>query len=71
MSFKTDRHLRSCVCVDTILTFGFLKFVNQELDRVFWLVHDQAPHHILEDLIEALLFDVFLAAALEIDFLLF
>ena len=33
------------------LTLGFLKFFNQEFDWVFWLVDDQASHHVLEDLV--------------------
>lgn len=54
-----------------LLTLRLLKLVDEELDRVFWLVDDQTAHHILEHLVEALLFDVLFATALEVNLLLF
>ena len=55
----------------TLLTLRLLKLVDEELDRVLWLIDDQAAHHVLKDLVEALLLDVLLATALEVNLLLF
>ena len=54
-----------------LLTLWLLNLVDEELDRVFRLVDDQTAHHVLEHLVEALLLDVLLAAALEVNLLLF
>ena len=54
-----------------LLTLRLLKLVDEELDRVLWLIDDQAAHHVLKDLVEALLLDVLLATALKVDLLLF
>ena len=54
-----------------VLTLRLLKFVDEVLDGVLGLIDDQAAHHVLKDLVEALLLDVLLAAALEVNLLLF
>ena len=54
-----------------LLTLRLLKLVDEELDRVVWLIDDQAAHHVLEDLVEALLLDVLLATSLKVNLLLF
>ena len=53
------------------LTLRLLELVHEELDGVFGSVDDQRAHHVLKDLVEALLFDVLLATALEVNLLLF
>ena len=53
------------------LTLRLLELVHEELDGVVGSVDDQRAHHVLEDLVEALLLDVLLAPALEVNLLLF
>ena len=53
------------------LTLRLLELVHEELDRVVGSVDDQRAHHVLKDLVEALLLDVLLASALEVNLLLF
>ena len=54
-----------------VLTIGLFKLLAEEFNRVLRAVDDERAHHVFEDLIETLLFDVFFAAALEVNFLLF
>ena len=54
-----------------ILTFRGLKLVNQVLDWVLRLVHDEGLHHVLERFIELLLLDVFFTTTLVVQLLLF
>ena len=53
------------------LTLGFLELVDEERDGVFGSVDDESAHHVFKDLVESLLLDVLLAAALEVNLLLF
>ena len=53
------------------LTLWLLELVNEELYRVLWLVDDQATHHILKDLVKALLLNVLFTDSLEVNLLLF
>ena len=73
MAQKSTTNLLSIDCSYCwrTLTLRLLKLVDEELDRVIRLVDDQRSHHVFKDLVEALLLDVLLAPALEVNLLLF
>lgn len=69
-----NNNVRNIVFEDRVLkrlTLGFLKPVDEEFHWVFRLVDYQTAHHVLKDLVESLLFDVFFATSLKVNLLLF
>ena len=59
------------IVLEDRLTLGFLKPVDEEFYWVLRLVDYQTAHHVFKDFVESLLFDVFFATSLKVNFLLF
>ena len=69
-SLKLSFFARTCL-PQCSLTLWLLELIHEELDGVLGSVDDQGAHHVLKDFVEALLLDVLLASALEVNLLLF